>query len=149
MTRVIDYRYDECGLDNVILKGFALCTDDAGAEVVTIPHVNRLHQVLTQVLATKPSGLQPKEIRFLRTELGLTQAELGKLVGKDAQTIARWEKGGTPIEQTAEMVLRARALDEVPSMEELAGWTVKSSVQPPLLIDASTPGEYRRYAEAA
>ncbi|MET0273831.1 MAG: helix-turn-helix domain-containing protein [Phenylobacterium sp.] len=148
MTGLIDYRYDECGLDNVILKNFRVCTDDAGEEVVTIPNVNLLHKVLTCVVASKPSGLQPKEIRFLRTELGLTQAQLAALVGRDAQTIGRWERGETAPEQSHEMVIRMRALEqlgeaELPSIEELARRTVKSSVEPPFLIDARDPAHYR------
>ena len=33
----IDYRYDECGLDNVILSGLTVVKDDDGDDVITIP----------------------------------------------------------------------------------------------------------------
>jgi DNA-binding transcriptional regulator YiaG len=147
MKEVIDYRYDECGLDNVILKNFTVHTDDAGERVVSIPYVNLLHKVLTCVIASKGTGLQPKEISFLRTEMGLTQAQLAALVGKDAQTVGRWERGETAPEQSHEMIIRMRALehigDELPSIEELARRTVKASVEPPVLIDAQDPEHYR------
>jgi len=150
MNRVVDYRYDECGLDNVILHDFTVCTDDAGEETVMIPHINELHRLLTQIVATKDSGLLPKEIRFLRTEMGLTQAQLATVVGKDAQTVGRWERGETAPEQSAEMVIRILALEHagatVPPMDELARSTVMSSVEQPFRIDASNPEHYRPLA---
>jgi len=154
MTKFVEYRYDECGLDNVILRGLPVVTDDEGDEVVTIPNVNLLHRVLMAAVASKETGLQPKELRFLRTELGFTQAELADRVGKDAQTIGRWERGETPIEKTAEMVIRARALetarvDEFLPMDELARRSVQSAVQLPFLIDASDPNDYRPVKLAA
>jgi len=33
------------------------------------------------------------ELRRLRTEAGLTQAQVAELVGRDPNTIARWERG--------------------------------------------------------
>lgn len=151
MTRIIDYRYDECGLDNVILKGLRVVTDDAGEDAVRIPNVNMLHCVLTAQVASKETGLTPKEIRFLRTELGLTQAQLAELVGKDAQTVGRWERGETPMEQTAEMIIRLHALQlaragAIPTMNDLARWTIKSANNPPFLIDAQDPDHYRPLA---
>ena len=148
MSRVIDYRYDECGLDNVILKDFHIVTDDAGEDMVMIPNINRLHAVLVHAVATKDSGLQPKEIRFLRTELGLTQAELAVLVGRDAQTIGRWERGENPLDQTAEMVIRKHALEHVDdgggmTMEELARRTARAATDRPFLIDAHDPNAWR------
>ncbi len=148
----VDYRYDECGLDNVILQGLQTTVDDAGDTVINIQKVNPLHRVITHVVASKPTGLLPKEIRFLRTELGLTQAELGRLVGKDPQTVGRWERGETSPDQTEEMVIRAHALQTtadlraVPTMIELAEMTVKSAATAPFLIDASDPNNYQPLA---
>lgn len=125
MMRIIDYRYDECGLDNVILKDFPIVVDDAGEEVVMIANVGLLHRVLTCAVASKESGLKPKEIRFLRTEMGMTQAKLAAIVGRDTQTIGRWERGETPLDQTAEMVIRKHALEHADgdslTMEALCG----------------------------
>ena len=148
MTRIIDYRYDECGLDNVILKDFRIVTDDAGEEVVMIPNIGLLHRVLARAVASKESGLQPKEIRFLRTELGMTQAELAAIVGRDTQTIGRWERGESPVEQTAEMVIRKHVLehaegDDGLTMEALSRLTVQSATNKPFLIDASDPAHYK------
>ena len=147
MSKLIDYRYDECGLDNVILKDLAVCIDDDGDEVVTIPNVNSLHQILLAQVAGKESGLLPKEIRFLRTEMGLTQAQLGHLVGRDGQSVGRWERGEAPIEQAHEMIVRQAALEHakqaVTSMMELASRTTPAASERPYLIDASDPERYR------
>jgi DNA-binding XRE family transcriptional regulator len=46
-------------------------------------------------LARKPGKLTGAEFRYLRQAgLGLSQASLGKVLGADAQSIARWEKSG-------------------------------------------------------
>ena len=147
MSRRVDYRYDECGLGNVILKDLTVCIDDDGDEVVTIPNVNLLHQTLLVQVAGKESGLLPKEIRFLRTEMGLTQAQLGQLVGRDGQSVGRWERGEMPIEQAHEMILRMAAGEHadqvVTSMMELATRTMPAASERPYLIDASDPDHYR------
>jgi len=73
-----------------------------------------------------------KELRFLRTEMGMTQAELGQLLHRDAQTIARWEKGEIPIDGNADTVVRKLAAEKLDialdvSTEELARLTVPSA----------------------
>ncbi len=149
-VRHVDYAYDECGLDNVILKDFALQIDDAGDEVVTIPNVNLLHKVLVHAVATKPGGLLPGEMRFLRSELGQSQAELANLVGRDGQTVGRWERGETPIDQAAQMVVRRKAIEfadlEDVSIEVLAERSTYSAVQEPIRIQADDPDNYRPVA---
>ncbi len=153
MKRVnIDYRYDECGLDNVILKDLTVLTDDDGEDVITIPNVGLLHHVLMMEIAAKESGMQPNELRFVRTEFGLTQAELAALVGRDVQTIGRWERGENPIDKAAEIVVRAKVLEttgHMLKMEELARRTLASASQPPFVIDASDPDHYKPIPRAA
>lgn len=149
-TRFVDYRYDECGLDNVILADFPLRTDDAGEEVVTIENVNLLHRVLVGAVAVKEGGLTPKEIRFLRSEMSMSQAELAKLVGRDGQTVGRWERGETEIDQASEMVIRRKAIEHVRweelPIEEIARRSVFSAAQRPIRIKADDPDDYRPVA---
>lgn len=148
--RRIDYTYDECGLENVVLKDFAIQVDDAGDEVITIPNVNGLHRVLVHAVAIKPGGLAPSEIRFLRSEMRLSQAELAKLIGKDGQTVGRWERGETPIDQASQMVVRRKAIeyadiDDV-AIDALAECSTYSAVQDPIRIQADDPDNYRPVA---
>ena len=46
------------------------------------------------------------ELRFMRQEMGLSQAKLAQLLGNEAQTVALWEKrGGQP--KMADRLIRA------------------------------------------
>jgi DNA-binding transcriptional regulator YiaG len=147
---IIDYRYDACGLDNVILKGLRVLQADDGENVITIPNIGLLHRVLTVAVASKDGGLQPKELRFLRSEMGLTQAQLAALVGKEVQAIGRWERDENPIDTSAEIVVRARALQhatqELPPMEDMSKWTLKTAIERPFFIDATDPDHYQPLA---
>lgn len=140
MTK-IDYRYDECGLNNVILVGLETCEDDLGDEVITIKHINVLHRAILAAISQKKTAITPKELRFIRTELGLTQSELANRLNKDTQTIARWEKSQNPIDPTADTLIRVLVMEITattqPSVAELASWAVSSSAEPPIRIDAS------------
>ncbi len=88
------YHYLESGLPNVWLKnGFAIHKTKYG-EGVSIVDVEGLHRVIADRLAKDKPKLTGCEFRFLRKELGLSQASLAKLWGYDAQSIAGWEKRG-------------------------------------------------------
>ncbi|HYW33587.1 MAG TPA: transcriptional regulator, partial [Candidatus Bathyarchaeia archaeon] len=65
------YQYTECGLDNVELHNVDPVVDDAGDEVYEIPNLLGLHKVIAHCIVTSKTGLTPKELRFLRTEMGL------------------------------------------------------------------------------
>lgn len=103
------YRYLESGLDNVIIEGLQVVRDDDGDEVVTIPFIAALHAEIARGIVTRDGQLSGAELRFLRSEMGMTQAELGKFVNVDGQTIGRWERAEFLIDQTAETVLRGLA----------------------------------------
>jgi len=107
------YRYTECALDNVFIEGMNPCIDDQGEEVYHIPNPVGLHKAIAVGIVEHPKGMSGKELRFLRTEMGMTQAELAKLVHRDAQTIARWEKGTNDIDGTAEALIRKHAVEEL------------------------------------
>ncbi|HEV7229119.1 helix-turn-helix domain-containing protein [Brevundimonas sp.] len=143
------YRYTECGLDNVFLRDLPVCKDMAGEETISIPYINQLHQVIRLGLALKETGLDPKELRFLRSELGMTQAELADILHKDAQTVGRWERGETPIDSGLETLVRLMTLESLgqdASVKEIAGKSVSSASPAPHIIDASDPKNYRLLA---
>ena len=68
-----------------------------------------LHKAIAAGIIKHASSISPKELRFLRTEIGMTQAELAMIVKKDHQTVGRWERGETIIDQNAE-ALRSRSI---------------------------------------
>lgn len=84
--------YTQCGLDNVfLLNGFAIEHGTRG-QVVRVNDQQGLHAVIGEALIRQRSGLSGKEVRFLRHEMGLSQAVLARLLGEDEQSVARREK---------------------------------------------------------
>ena len=91
------YHYLGCGLKNVFLKNGFTRENTPYGEGVSIKDLEGLHQAIAlNIIQNKPE-LSGDELRFLRKELGFTQASLGAIVGKDAQTVALWEKGDNPV----------------------------------------------------
>ena len=149
------YHYRECGLDNVMIDGVVPCRDDDGDEVVTIPNVTGLHRAIAAAIVHRKAGMSGKELRFLRTEMGMTQAELAKVVHHDTQSIGRWERGEIPIEPNAEAVIRLLAAerlelkDGAESVEELSRWCVATAASQPILIDGNDPAHYHAIDQIA
>lgn len=85
--------YKACGLDDVyLLNGFHREIID-GEEFLTIEDLDGLWKAIAFHLVTKHKVLAPKELRFLREQMDLTQAELAVKLRVSDQTVARWEKG--------------------------------------------------------
>ena len=98
--------YPDCGLDNIYLvSGYELVETPYGDGVV-VKNVDGLRKAIAFQLATRKKLLEAGEIRFLRKEMDVTQSELGKCLGVDAQTVARWEKGENKINGPAGRLLR-------------------------------------------
>jgi len=108
------FHYKACGLDNVYLFCGYEIENYNDEEFVSVHDVPHLHREIGRVIANKTSALSSKEVRFLRSEMNITQSELGVMLGVDAQTVARYEKlGQTDIQGPAERLLRAFYLDHI------------------------------------
>ncbi|MDP7221964.1 MAG: helix-turn-helix domain-containing protein [Alphaproteobacteria bacterium] len=100
------YHYTDCGLDNVwITGGFTIKETDYG-KGISISHLDNLHRAIGLDIATSLNRINSAELRFLRVEMELSQKRLGELIGVDAQTIARWEKGEVTTPGPAELLIR-------------------------------------------
>ena len=89
------YHYVQCGLDNVWLgNGFEIVETPYGRSV-KIEQAERLDAAIAEWLTRQPAPLTGKELRFLRLQLDLSQKRMGELLGKEAQTVALWEKSET------------------------------------------------------
>lgn len=146
-----EYRYKSSGLDNVVLVGLPECIDDDGEPCITIPHINELHKAIATSVVSRDGGMSGAELRFLRTMMGLTQAELAKAVNRDAQTIGRWERQEFENDPNAEALIRLIAIQRLAlgldkPVEEIAGWCVQTAEAKPIRIDASDPNNYRPLA---
>ena len=83
------YRYDDCGLENVIIKNVKFIVDDSGDEVVCIPNVNGLHHAIATSILSRKSSMTGAELRFIRTESGAhSRPNLpGWCIGKRLQSV--------------------------------------------------------------
>ena len=101
------YEYRSCGLDGIfLLNGVDRHTYD-GDEYVSIKDIDGLHIAIGKHLVLNRKALAPKEIKFLRKTMEMTQSELAEVLGKTSQSVARWEKGEVSIPGSAEKLLRA------------------------------------------
>ena len=145
-----DYHYTECGLTNVILRGVKTVIDDAEEETYCIPNVKALHRAIAVGIITAERAMSGEELRFLRTEMELTQEQLADILKVSRATVNRWEGSHARVDQHTEVLLRLIVADRLgidlsKSPEELAScvWTVESR---PIVIDGSDPEDYRPLA---
>ena len=108
-----EYHYTESGLDTVWLaNGFRIVRSDRGESLV-IEDIEGLHAAIGRSVVEEEKKLTGPEIRFLRTELLLSQNALSRLLGVTEQTVARWEKGKVVIPTTSDATLRQLYLEHV------------------------------------
>lgn len=93
--------YTDCGLDNIFLQNGYEVENLDGDEYVTITDIDGLHKAIGLHIVLRKKAPTAREMRFLRTEMALSQVELGQKLGVSDQTIARWEKGHTDVPGTA------------------------------------------------
>lgn len=115
-----NHHYTECGLQNVFIEGLTPIVDDEGDEIISIPAINELHHIIALGIVSHEHGISGDELRFLRSEMGYTQAELADLVHHDKQSIGRWERSEYEIDSTAEAIIRRLAIEKL-SLEVQSG----------------------------
>ena len=113
------HHYRECGLNHIyLLNGFTYRETRHG-RAVSIQNMDGLHRAIGTHLAKEKRALTGAELRFFRIELGLSQTMLGMLLGKSGQTVARWEKGQSRIDATADRVVRLLYTRETGGNEDI------------------------------
>lgn len=143
----MEYEYKASGLDNVKLVGLQLVQDDDGDTCVAIKNVNGLHKAIAEAIVNRRRGLSGKELRFLRTLMGKTQAELACDVNKDGQSLGRWEREDGVIDPNAEALIRLMAREKLglrldARVDEVTGWSAQSGDRW-IKIDARNPDRYK------
>ncbi len=143
----IDHRYDECGVEGVTLVGLPM-GEWHGEPYLEIANIKALHRVLYDAVARRAGRFAPQHLRFVRVGLRKTQGELASLIGRDLQTVGRWERGEGPIDKAAEIVIRRMTLEHagvgaLPSVEDLAELIAAPESGAGIRIDASDPDNYR------
>ena len=130
------HHYRECGLTNIhLLNGFTYKETRHG-RVVSIQDMDGLHRAIGTHLAKEKRALTGAELRFFRIELGLSQTMLGMLLGKTGQSVARWEKGQSRIDATADRVVRLLYTQQTGANED-----IRSALQELAALDDSAEEE--------
>lgn len=145
------YHYTECGLDNVFIEGFGQVEDHNGEATMIIPAIGLLHKVISQGIVSLKAKMTGKELRFLRTEMGLTQAKLAEIIKVSSLTVSRWERDEFPLDDGAEVLIRLLAIHELDLDTEMDVEAVSDSVtadlrHTPIRIDGSNPNDYQLMA---
>lgn len=140
------YLYTECGLDNVLIEGISIVEDHAGEETTTIPAIGMLHQVIAEGIVSLPAKMTGAELRFLRTEMGLTQEQLAEILKVKPLSVSRWERSD-PITDASEMLIRLLAVDRLHldvhlDVDEVSSRVTRAPRTNPIRIDASDPEKY-------
>lgn len=100
------FQYLACGLDNIYLTSGYVRKQRGGHWMTSIEDADGLHRAIARHLVLRRKQLSGRELRFLRKNMELTQAELAQLFGVTDQTVARYEKGESEFTGAADMLLR-------------------------------------------
>jgi DNA-binding transcriptional regulator YiaG len=87
--------YTDGGLKNIwIANGYEIRKTSHG-KAIAIHDIDGLTQAICSALTKKNNPLTGKEFRYIRSAgLLMSQDGIGKIIGADAQSVARWEKHG-------------------------------------------------------
>ncbi|GBQ17119.1 hypothetical protein CFR78_15720 [Komagataeibacter rhaeticus] len=82
--------------------------DETTGEVigVSVPDMEGLAAAVAMARVLIPTGLLPREIRFLRDVLGLSSGAMAKILMMDPATYSRWENGKQQVGQWADKQMR-------------------------------------------
>lgn len=106
------YHYTESGLQNIWLSnGYKQRTTSNGVVAMAIHDVDDLHDAIGRTLSNRPR-LTGAGMRFLRSELGLSQRKLGEMVGASEESVSLWERTGK-IPKSADRIIRAVYLEKL------------------------------------
>lgn len=141
-------RYTDSGLDNAIIEGVNFLADDSGDECLMIANVNGPHKTIARGIVVRRASVSGRALRFIRTDMGMTQAQLAEMPYREPLAVSRWERGECPPDANAESVVRLYAiqalkLPDTPDVREIAGWCVPSAETPPIVIDGSDQSKYK------
>lgn len=85
-------RLSGVGLTNIYLENGYQVHGVGDESATSYEKLDDLYHAIGRSIALRCRVLSGTQLRFLRKRLELNQAELGRLVGKSAQAVAKWEK---------------------------------------------------------
>jgi len=112
---ITNYKYKECGLDNVVLMGVSIIKCEmCGEEYYNFGDIEQLHNKIAELLLTKSDLFTGKEIRFLRKNLGYSGAMFAHLIGYSHETLSRIENGAQKVNESFDRLVRFAVADRLP-----------------------------------
>lgn len=118
------YHYTDSGLQNVWLTGVEV-RDTAHGPTTIIPAIEDLHRLIGMSIAQANRQMTGAEVRFLRTELDLSQRALAELLDVQENTLRRWEQGKVNIPGLAQRALAGFYLETVSETGSLRDLMIK------------------------
>lgn len=107
------FHYTASGLADVwLVNGFHV-EDTPDGPALRIEDADGLHDAIARSIVTAKRPIGAAELRYLRKLLGLSQANVARLIGVSDQTIARWEKAETGIDPAADRLIRFVVLEHL------------------------------------
>jgi DNA-binding XRE family transcriptional regulator len=97
------------GLDARLIRGPALVCNHCGEVTLDGSVIEAAERALGRLIVRRNGPLQPKEVRFLRGLMGLSQAELAERLGVHRVSVARWETETTPVGALESFAIRTMA----------------------------------------
>ena len=111
---ISNYKYKECGLDNVVLAGVStIKCEQCGEEYYNFGDIEQLHNKIAEILLTKADLLTGKEIRFLRKNLGYSGALFAHLIGYSHESLSRLENGAQKVTESFDRLVRFAVADKL------------------------------------
>lgn len=113
-------KYQHFALDNLFLvNGYREMHTGYGIER-EYDREDELEQCIRRLVLRKSAPLRGWDLRFLRRGLEISQTDFGKMVDRDAQTVARWEKSAENVPKFVDMMIRARFAERFEPQIKLA-----------------------------
>ena len=144
------FHYKGCGLDDVYLVSGYEIEETPYGRGVKISNLDKLHTSIGLYLVRDHKLLKGREWRFLRHLMDITQSELARLIGGNAQQIARYEKDECKIPGPADRMIRmlyedhaGKAVDIRKFLDRLDGM---DDIVPARMVFAEANGEWRKTA---
>jgi DNA-binding XRE family transcriptional regulator len=97
------------GLDARLVRAAAHVCDHCGAATLEGPVLEAAERALARLIVGGTGPLKPKELRFLRGFMGLSQAELSERLGVHRVSVARWETETAPVGALESFAIRTMA----------------------------------------
>jgi transcriptional regulator with XRE-family HTH domain len=100
------YHFLSCGLPNVYLVGIKYYRCACSKELINIPAIKQLLNLIGRDLVESGSALTGAEIRFLRKRLGQKAADFARQIGLEPETLSRIENDHLPASERTDKLVR-------------------------------------------